>query len=86
MRKLFFFAHAKSKAQISFAATGKLINAFVFATQIVQYSSFTYIQNFKILAFFRECTGQFVSDRVGNPEDGFARIAAQLVHSISSAR
>ena len=31
-----FFAYAKTKTQISFAVTAKLISAFVFATQIVQ--------------------------------------------------
>ena len=36
MRKPFFFAYAKTKTQISFAVTAKLISAFVFATQIVQ--------------------------------------------------
>ena len=30
------FAHAKTKTQISFAVTAKLISAFVFATRIVQ--------------------------------------------------
>ena len=33
MRKLFFFAYAKTKTQISFAVTAKLISAFVFASQ-----------------------------------------------------
>ena len=36
------FAHAKTKAQISFAVTSKLISAFVFATQIVQFLFFLY--------------------------------------------
>ena len=31
------FAYAKTKAQISFAVTAKLISTFVFATQIVQF-------------------------------------------------
>ena len=31
------FAEAKTKAQISFAVTAKLISAFVFATRIVQF-------------------------------------------------
>ena len=31
-----FFAYAKTKTQISFAVTAKLISAFVFATRIVQ--------------------------------------------------
>ena len=32
-----FYAYAKTKKQISFAVTAKLISAFVFATQIVQF-------------------------------------------------
>ena len=34
------FAYAKTNAQISFAVTAKLISAFIFATQIVQYLFF----------------------------------------------
>ena len=34
------FAYAKTKTQISFAVTAKLISAFVFATQIVQFLFF----------------------------------------------
>ena len=34
------FAYAKTKAQISFAVTAKLISAFVFATQIVKFLYF----------------------------------------------
>ena len=30
------FAHAKTKAQFSYAVTAQLISAFIFATQIVQ--------------------------------------------------
>ena len=37
VRKPFFFAYAKTKTQISFAVTAKLISAFVFATRIVQF-------------------------------------------------
>ena len=40
MRKLFFFAYAKTKAQISFAVTAKLICAFVSATRIEQFFYF----------------------------------------------
>ena len=36
VRKPVFFAYAKTKTQISFAVTAKLISAFVFATRIVQ--------------------------------------------------
>ena len=34
--KTVFFAYAKTKTQISFAVTAKLISVFVFATRIVQ--------------------------------------------------
>ena len=45
------FAYAKTKALISFAVTAKLISAFVFATQIVQ---FLFFQNpkFQASSFF----------------------------------
>ena len=36
------FAYAKTKAQISFAVTAKLISAFVFATRIVHFLFFLY--------------------------------------------
>ena len=39
----------------------------------------TKIRNFKLLTLFCACAGQFVSDLVGNPEDRFSRVAAQLV-------
>ena len=42
------FAYAKTKAQISFAVTAKLISAFVFATRIVQ---FLFFLNPKFQAF-----------------------------------
>ena len=53
----------------------QLISAFVFATRIVQ---FLFFLNFKLLAIFYSCTGQFVSDLVGNPEDRFSRVAAHI--------
>ena len=76
MRKL-DFCIAKTKAPISRAVTAQLIGAFVFATRIVKFSSF-YSQNFKLLAFFCDYTGWFMSDLVGNPEDRFSRLAAQM--------
>ena len=42
-----------------------------------------YNQNFKILALYCDCTGRFVSDLVGNPEDRFSRVAA---HSIKQGQ
>ena len=41
--------------------------------------SASYIQNFKLLALFCDCTGRFVSDLVGNPEDRFSRVAAHII-------
>ena len=55
--------------RISCAVT-QFISAFVFASQKVNPSS-SNILNFKLLAFFCDCTGQFLSDLVGNPEDRF---------------
>ena len=46
--------------------TAKLISAFVFTTQIVQ---FLFYLIPKLLAFLCDCTGWFVSEQVGYPED-----------------
>ena len=35
--------------------------------------------DFKLLAFFCDYTGRFMSDLVGNPEDRFSRVAAQFI-------
>ena len=69
MRKR-FFAYGKTKTQIIFAVTAKLISAFVFATRMVSI--------FKPLAILCGCTARFVSDLVGNPEDRFSHNEAQL--------
>ena len=71
MRKPAFckFAYAKTKTQISFPVTAKLISAFVFATWIVQS---LYFRNFKPLAILSGCTAWFVSDQVRNLEDRFS--------------
>ena len=58
-------ALAKTKAQISFAVTAKLICAVVFATVIVQ-SLFYFNAKFKLLALSCACPGRFVSDLFGN--------------------
>ena len=63
VRKPAFCIYAKTKAQISFAVTAKLIRAFVFATRIVQ-SLYFLNPNFKPLAIFCGCTAWFVSDLV----------------------
>ena len=41
---------------------------------------FIYSQNFKPLACFCSCTGQFVSDLVGNSKDQFSRVTAHIIH------
>ena len=71
------FAYAKTKTQISFAVTAKLISVFVFATRIVQ---FLYFLNPKFQAsshlvwlYSLVCVGL-----VGNPEDRFSHNEAQL--------
>ena len=69
------FAYAKTKTQISFAVTVKLISAFVFAIRIVQSLNYlTYIRNFKPLSIFCGCTARFVSDQVRNPEDRYKKL------------
>ena len=35
-------------------------------------------KNFKLLSCFFDCTGLFVSDLVGNPEDQFSRVLAEI--------
>ena len=46
--------------------------------------SFSYIQNFKLLACICECTGRFVSDLVRNPENWFSHVMAQMSISFLS--
>ena len=65
------FAYAKTKTQISFAVTAKLISAFVFATRKVQ-SLYFINPKLKHLAIFFDCTARFVSDVVKNLEDRFS--------------
>ena len=57
------FAYAKTKAQISFAVTAKLISAFVFAISLLLKSE---ISSFR-LSCFCDFTGRFVSDLVRRP-------------------
>ena len=77
------FAYAKTKMQISFVVTAKLISAFVFATWIVQFL-FYLNQNFKPLAIFSSCTAWFVWDVVENPEDRFSHDEARLFAEIKT--
>ena len=73
------FVYAKTKAQISFAETAKLISAFLFATRIVE-SLFFLNPKFQALSLILDCTDQFVSDVVGNPNDRFSYVAAHFKH------
>ena len=70
-------AYAKTKTQISFAVTAKLISAFVFTTYLEQFLFFLN-RNLKPLAIFCSCTAWFVSDQVGNPEDRFSHNEAHI--------
>ena len=50
-----------------------------------RYTDSSSIPNFKLLAFFCDCTGRFVSDLVRNPEDlcshGVAPLKASVAHT-----
>ena len=67
-------AYVKTKVQISFIVTAKLISAFVLATWIVQ---FLYFLNKKIPAsshLLCACTARFVSNLFGNHIVGFLKM------------
>ena len=64
------FAYEKTKAQIS---------AFVFASRIVQSLNFLNPKFQASSYIFYGCTARFVSDLVGNPEDGFSHNEAHIV-------
>ena len=67
--KTSFFVYAKTKTQISFALTAKLISAFVFAIRIVQS---LYFLNPKFQASSHLRWLWFVPDQVKNPENRFS--------------
>ena len=77
------FCICENKTQISFAVTAKLISAFVFARQIVQ---FLFYLNPKFQASSHlvlcGCTARFMSDLVGNPEDRFSHDEAHFIQII----
>ena len=73
------FAYAKTKAQISFAVTAKLISAFVFATQIVQ-SLFFLNPKFKASS---HRLWLYIPVYIGNPGDRFSHNEAQLLKCVS---
>ena len=67
----------------SVAVTVKLISAFVFATQIIQ---FLFFLNLKFQAsslllwlYMSVVRVGFVSDLIGTPEDWFSRIMAHMI-------
>ena len=78
MRKPFFFAYAKTKTQISFAVTAKLISAFVFATWIVP-SLFYLNLKFQAYSHLLWLYSPVVSDLVSNPEDRFSHNEAHFI-------
>ena len=74
------FSIAKTKTQISFAVTTKLISAFVFALfsldSTIPLLSKSEISSFSHLLF---PTAWFVLDLVGNPEDRFSYNDAHML-------
>ena len=73
------FCICENKDADQLRGNAKLICAFVFAAQMVQSLLFLKIRNFKPLAILCGCTDWFVSDLVGNPEDRFSHVAAQII-------
>ena len=61
MNKTAFCIYAKTKAQISFADTAKLISTFVFVTEKVQ-SLFFLNPKFQASSHLLSCTARFVSE------------------------
>ena len=69
----------KTKTQISFAVTAKLISAFVFATRKVQ-SLYFLNQKFQISSHLLWLyASRFLRDQVRNPEDQFSHNEAQIL-------
>ena len=73
--------YAKTKTQISFAVTAKLISAFLFTTRIVQ-SLYLLNPKFQASMHFCDCTARFVWDLVGNPENRFSCNEAHIQKNI----
>ena len=69
-----FFAYAKTKTQISFAVTVKLISTFVLATRIVQ-SLFFLNPKFQASSYL---LWLYSPDCVGNPENWFSHKEAHI--------
>ena len=76
--KTVFFAYAKTKTQISFAVTAKLLSVFVFATRIVQ-SLYFINPKFQASSHLLWLYSLVGSDLVENPEDLFSHNEAQVI-------
>ena len=70
-------AKAKTKVQISFAVTAKLISAFVFATRMVQFFYFLNANSQPLTIFCDYC--QVCVGPVQNPNCSFSHAQAQLL-------
>ena len=71
-----FFAYAKTKAQISFAVTAKLISAFVFATRIVQFMflNLKFQASIHLLKLHKPVVSDLVGNRLSHRKWGFDAI------------
>ena len=76
------FAYVKTKAQISFAVTAKLIRAFVFATRIVQ---FVYFLNpkFPASSYFLCFYSSVCIGPVRKPHGWFCHEAAHFLNALN---
>ena len=59
-------SNCEADQRLCFCNTKNIVILFLFESKI------------KLPAIFCSCTGQFVSDLVGNPEDQFPHVAAQV--------
>ena len=79
------FAYAKTKAQISFAVTAKLISAFVFATRVVQFLFYLNLK-FQASSSFL-CLYRSVCVRpVRKPHCWFSHKAAHILDTVVAHR
>ena len=76
------FKYAKTKTQISFPVTAKLISAFVFATWIVQSLSFLNTK-FQASSHFLWLRSLICVRHGRKHEDRFSQVVADLIHSMS---
>ena len=80
MRKS-FFAYAKTKTQISFAVTAKLISAFVFATRIVQFLFYLKLK-FQVSSHLLWLYSPVCVGPGRKPEDRFSHNEAHMVSTL----